>query len=138
MGAMYFFPVGGEEVVKALAGAVVELMEIGVGVGEDQVVLGGGAAEDLEGHVGAVVGHALQVDEQLQELGALLDGAGAGLEPLDVAVFQLVPQEVHHLFQGFHLEGQRPGAVGVALQGLVQGLAHRVGEGGELPPGGRP
>ncbi len=71
--------------MKALAGAVVELVEIGVGIGEDQVVFGSGAAENLKGHVGAVVGHTLQIDEQLQELGALLDGARAGLAAFDMA-----------------------------------------------------
>ena len=42
-----------------------KLMEIGVRIGENQVVFGGCTAEHLEGHVGAVVRHPLQIDEQL-------------------------------------------------------------------------
>lgn len=130
-----FGAVGGKELVKAPAGAVMELVEIGMGIGENQVIFGGRTAENLQRHVGTVVGHTLQIDKQLQELSTLLNGAGAGLEAFDVTALQLIPQKVHHLLQRLHLKGKLSGATGVAFQRLVKRLTHRIGEGSELALG---
>ena len=108
--------------VVIVVAAGVHLLEILMGTRErcspDRI----GFPQDVIAYVGAVVGNALQIDEQLQELGAQLDGALAGLEAFDVAALGLVLHQIDDLFQRLHLEGQRTAPGGVAGQGGVQNI----------------
>ena len=117
-----------ERIIFCIRAAPVEFPHIGVGVGAHLILWKGGTAYDLQRHIGTVVGDTLQIDQQLQELGPLFDRAGTGLQPLHVAVLQRRGQEIHHLLQGFHLDGQGAAAALIAGCGLIQRLAYRSGE----------
>ena len=80
-------------------------------------------AQDVQSHVGTVVGHALQIDQQLQELGAQLDGALTGLKALHMAVFQGGGDQIYNLLQRLHLDSQGALAALVAGYRLVQRLS---------------
>ena len=96
---------------------VLDSLEIAVGV--EGIVL---YLDDGHGDVGAVVGDALIVVEQIGEDEALFDGAHALLEALDVPVFHLGGELVDDLFQRFHPGGKIYVAGLVGFYGHVQDL----------------
>ena len=93
----------------------------GVGI----VVIALAGAHQTGRHVGAVVGDALHIVQHIQEHHAGINGADAILQALDVAVAELLHQNVDDLFQRLHLTGQRDVIVLKGIVGTGQDLLQR-------------
>ena len=104
--------------------ALVHLKTADISVGVQVVRL---AFDDTDGDVGAVVGDALEVGQQVIENKAQLNGALSRLEPVDVAHLDLLNELVDGLLQRLHL----PGGHGVVGGKAVEGQGHDVVQGGE-------
>ena len=104
-----------------LAGVVVHQALEGVGI----VVIALAGAHQTGRHVGAVVGDALHIVQHIQEHHAGINGADAILQALDVAVAELLHQNVDDLFQRLHLTGQRDVIVLKGIVGAGQDLLQR-------------
>ena len=99
LGEVVFLLVPAQILAEGAAG--LDLLQVGVAAGAAVLLL-----NDAHGDVGAVVGHPLDVGQQVTEHKSQLDGALAGLEPLGVAGPDLLDQQVDGLLQGLHLTGQ--------------------------------
>ena len=80
--------------------------------------------DDGHGHIGAVVGHALVVGQQVVEHKALIQRAGAGLQPIHMVGLHLVAQAVDDLLQRLHPRGALGIVVHEGADGDVQNLLH--------------
>src|SRR5699024_5944889 len=90
LGEMVSLPVAPQVLAEGAAG--LHLLQVGVAAGA-----AGALFNDADGDVGAVVGHPLDVGQQVAEHKAHLDGALARLKPLDMAASDLLDQLVDGL-----------------------------------------
>ena len=84
--------------------------------------------DQADGHIGAVVGHALEVREQVIEDKSRLKRAVPGLEPIHMAQLHLITQDVYPLLQRLHAVSPVYVLVNECRDRQLKYLVHRSAE----------